>query len=272
MRELDIGVFLSSLGIPDRVQAVRKAHELGIKSIQVSGVSEYLAGEKRQQLIDVIKETGTNVSAICASYPGESYRDIQTVTDTVGLRPPAMREERIKLTLRIAELGRDLGAPILTCHIGVLPKDENSPLYQGMLQAVQEIADALSEKNMSFALETGQETAGEMKHFLELVARENVGVNFDPANMILYGTGKPIEAVEVLKDHILHVHVKDGTWPTEAGKLGTETRLGEGEVNIPAYVAKLKEIGYTGPLTIEREAGTTRIADIRASKKMLEEL
>ncbi len=273
MRDLEVGVFLHSLGIRDPAEAVRKAHELGFTCIQMGALpEEYRTPEKHRALLDLIKELSINVSAVCASFAGESYKDIETVKETVGYRNPELRQVRIQRTLEIADEAVAFGAPIITTHIGVLPKDESDSIYQGMLEAVKHIGHELDALNLTFALETGQESAAEMKRFLEAVGRDNVRINFDPANMILYGTGNPIEALEVLKGYIAHVHVKDGHWPPEPGKLGSEARLGEGDVNIPAYVAKLKEIGYRGPLTIEREAGTTRIPDLQASKKMLEEL
>jgi sugar phosphate isomerase/epimerase len=121
-------------------------------------------------------------------------------------------------------------------------------------------------------METGQETAEAMLQFIKSVGRGNVGVNFDPANMILYGTGGPLEAVEALKDYVKHVHVKDGLSPTEKGKLGTEVPLSEGEVGIRVYINKLVKIGYRGPLIIEREAGDDRIGDIKRAKKLLEDI
>jgi sugar phosphate isomerase/epimerase len=118
----------------------------------------------------------------------------------------------------------------------------------------------------------GQETAEELLAFIRAVDRPNLGINFDPANLILYGKDRPIEALESVKDHVVSCHCKDGVWPTEEGQLGSEMPLGQGQVDVPAFVAKLKAIGYAGPLTIEREAGDDRIGDILRGKALLESL
>ncbi len=124
---------------------------------------------------------------------------------------------------------------------------------------------------MSFCLETGQETAQLLKQFLGDADRENLKVNFDPANMIMYGTGDPIEALEVLAPWVRGVHCKDGEWPASEGELGREKPLGEGHVGIERFIAKLLELGYQGPLTIEREIpGEQQMLDFLAGKDLLD--
>ncbi|MBM4078947.1 MAG: sugar phosphate isomerase/epimerase, partial [Planctomycetes bacterium] len=124
-----------------------------------------------------------------------------------------------------------------------------------------------------FSLETGQEKADVLLEFIHEVNRPNVKVNFDPANMILYGTGEPIPALKVLGKYVVGVHCKDGTWPTEKDKLGHETVLGQGKVNIPLFIKTLKEVGYAGPLTIEREiTGDQHAKDIVAAREYIEKL
>jgi sugar phosphate isomerase/epimerase len=124
-----------------------------------------------------------------------------------------------------------------------------------MLDMVRRVCDYAGKHELKFALETGQETAPVLLTFIRDVNRRNLGINFDPANMILYGTGDPIVALSVLKDHVISVHCKDGNWPPkeQPGALGKECALGSGSVGIERFVAKLEEIGYKGPLTIERE-------------------
>ena len=197
---------------------------------------------------------------------------MDAVRDTVGLLPEALLPERMARTKLFADFAANLGVPILTTHIGVMPEDPADPGRRRLVDAVQEIAEYLAPKGMRFAMETGQETGPAMEEFLVAVGRDNVGVNFDPANMILYGTGDPLEALEALRHHVFHVHCKDGEWPTAPGQLGTEVPLGTGAVGIERYVGKLKEIGYAGPLVIEREAGDDRIGDITRAKELLERL
>ncbi len=273
LKPMEVGVFLSSLGIADRIEAVAKARELGFRSIQTPPLSaEWRTGARKADLVKAIKDAGLYVSAVCAGFEGESYADIPTVQRTVGYVDSATVDERVAVTIEYGDLAVELESPVVTTHIGFVPEDRSDPVYARQLDASRRVADALKEKGLLFGLETGQEEALPQKHFIEEVARDNLKVNFDPANMILYGKQKPVEALEILRDYVFHVHCKDGKWPTEQGKLGTEVPLGEGEVDIPAYVAKLKEIGYTYVLTIEREGGTSRIPDITKAKALLERL
>jgi sugar phosphate isomerase/epimerase len=194
------------------------------------------------------------------------------VRATVGFLIPERLAERLAITRQAVDFAAQLGAPRVAAHIGFVPSDSSDPAYVKLVEDVRGIADYCAARDMGFSLETGQETAEEMLHFVRALDRANIGINFDPANMILYGKDKPIEALETLKEYVVSVHCKDGVWPEKEGELGSEAPLGEGQVDIPAFVAKLKEIGYTGPLTIEREAGDDRIGDILRAKELLERL
>lgn len=206
------------------------------------------------------------VTCFCA-YNGEEYPDIPTVVDTVGFIPKRFREERMARTRAVSDFAAKLGVGSIGLHIGCVPSDDTDPDYLAVLGMVREIADHAASHGQVFALETGQEPAAELRHFLTDVRRTNVKINFDPANMILYGSGDPIEALGVLGDLVVSVHAKDGLWPAGGvGSLGVEKVLGTGDVGMRRFVAKLREIGYKGPLCIERE-GTTweqKLIDIAA--------
>ena len=273
MKKREIGVFLSSMAIPDPLESVKKAKELGLDVVQIGALpDEFYYSEGADQLRDCLQESGIRASAVCAVYGGESYVDMAAVAETVGLTNPVTLPERMAHTKRCAMLAVHLGAGIVTTHIGVMPEDANCKEYRDLLSTVREIADYCGSQGLIFAMETGQETAKAMLQFIKDTGRNNVKVNFDPANMILYGTGGPLEAVDVLRDYIAHAHVKDGLSPTEQGKLGTEVPLSKGEVNIREYVRKLLDIQYKGPLVMERESGDDRIGDIRRGKELLEEI
>jgi sugar phosphate isomerase/epimerase len=142
-----------------------------------------------------------------------------------------------------------------------------------MVDVVRKIADYCERMGLAVALETGQEPADVLVGFIRTVGRKNVFVNFDPANMILYGSGDPHDALMKLKDWVVSVHCKDGIGSTEKDKLGTETPLGKGKVDIPRFIRELKSFGYTGPLVIEREiSGPEQVKDIRAAIQWLDEL
>ncbi len=202
-----------------------------------------------------------------AAYNGEEYPDIPTVVDTVGFIPKRFREERMARTRAVSDFAAKLGVGAIGLHIGCVPSSDTDADYLAVLGMVREIADHAAGHGQIFALETGQEPAKELRHFLADVRRPNVRINFDPANMILYGSGDPIEALGVLGDLVVSVHAKDGLWPAGGeGSLGVEKVLGTGDVGMRRFVTKLREIGYKGPLCIERE-GTTweqKLIDIKA--------
>ena len=145
-----------------------------------------------------------------------------------------------------------------------------------MLERLRVIVDVFAERGVAVAFETGQERADTLLQVLADLERPSAGVNFDPANMILYGTGDPIEALGILAPHVISVHAKDGDWPPkdDPNALGTEKPLGQGSVGMPAFIAKLREIGYKGTINIEREVEDLqqRYADMASAVVLLEEL
>jgi L-ribulose-5-phosphate 3-epimerase len=217
----------------------------------------------------------TAVTAVC-SYAGEDYSDIPTVQRTVGLVPRDTRAERVARTKAVSDVARGLGIESVACHIGFVPEEAHDPLYSEVRDVAREVCDHCGKNGQAFTLETGQEPAKVLLRFLGDVKRDNLKINFDPANMILYGTGDPIEALDVLGKHVLSVHCKDGDWPDrdQPAALGTERPLGKGSVDIPKFVSKLKEIGYRGVLAIEREEPdeAKRTADVKRAVKLLRSL
>ena len=213
------------------------------------------------------------IVTVVAAYNGESYADIPTVQRTVGFIPRATRQEREERTLALSDFAAAIGVGGIACHIGFVPEDTTHPDYIAVCEMVRRVADYAATRGQTFALETGQEPAHVLQRFLKDVDRPNVGINFDPANMILYGTGDPIEALKVLGAQVLSVHAKDGDWPPsdKPEALGMERPLGHGSVDIPVFVRTLKEVGFRGPLNIEREAENQeeRISDIRKAVRLL---
>jgi sugar phosphate isomerase/epimerase len=223
----------------------------------------------------VEQEQFTVVTAV-AAYHGESYTDIPTVQKTVGFIPHHSRKEREQRTYAVSDFAAELGVGGIACHIGFVPEDSNDPDYIAVRDLVRRICDHAAAHKQTFALETGQEPAPVLLKFLKDVERPNLGINFDRANMILYGTGDPIEALDVLGPHVLSVHCKDGMWPpkNKPGALGAEWPLGEGDVGIERFISKLREIGFNGPLNIEREAEDQRqrMLDIAMAVELLQRL
>jgi sugar phosphate isomerase/epimerase len=214
----------------------------------------------------------TIATAVC-SYAGEDYTDIASVRETVGLVPERTRAERIERTKDVAGIAAQLGIRSVACHIGFVPEDRAASKYREVCDLVRNICDHLAKQEQDFALETGQEPANALLAFIEDVGRPNLKINFDPANMILYGTGDPIDAVQVLGRHIISVHCKDGVGPAldKPGSLGFERRLGSGQVDFPAFLKALGDVGYCGIWSIEREEQDVkqRNADIRHAVEFL---
>ena len=220
-----------------------------------------------------LEGSGLAVVTAFTGFRGESYASIPTCARTVGYVPAASRREREQRTYEVSDFARALGIPGLATHIGCLPHDSGAADYAAVLELVRRVCDHCAANGQTFALETGQEPASELLDFLRAADRPNLGINFDPANMILYGSGEPLEALEALRDHILTVHCKDGKWPETPGEWGCETPLGEGAVGMERYVEALRGIGYAGPLTIEREiVGEEQREDIRRAVALLNRL
>lgn len=222
------------------------------------------------------RDESFTVYTVFAAYNGESYADIPTVQRTVGFIPRATRAEREARTLAVSDFAATLGVPGIATHVGFIPDDDTDPDYIAVREMVRRVCDHCARNRQTFALETGQETAESLRGFLLDVNRDNLGINFDPANMILYGTGDPVEALGVLGEHILSVHMKDGTWPPKqtAGALGQERPLGSGDVGMERFLLALKAAGYHGPLAIERETEdkAERLRDIESAVSLIQNL
>lgn len=248
-----IGVFTSidaGLGVKLEV-----AHELGIPTIQIHAPHRHTrTPQNATQFLDNLKKLGITLTCVFGGFEGESYADIPTVERTVGLVPKDTRSERLQEMKEISDFAKLLGCSVIGLHIGFVPHDAASDDYQGVIAVTQELCDHAKKNGQAVHLETGQESADNLVQFIEDTKRDNLFINFDPANMILYGTGEPIEALKKVGKYVRSVHCKDATWSDQPGKTwGCEVPLGKGQVGMENYLRTLKEIGYAGPLTIERE-------------------
>jgi sugar phosphate isomerase/epimerase len=275
LKELETGVMFWAGRDP--VETVREQKALGVRCGQL-GVPGNVALDATsaaawKAALDAEEFT---LVTVFAAYDGEDYADIPTVQRTVGFIPPASRAEREARTLALSDWTARLGVPAIACHIGFVPEDTSDPDYIAVREMVRRVCDHAARHGQSFHLETGQEPADVLLDFFKDVARPNLRINFDPANMILYGTGDPIEALGILAPHVASVHAKDGDWPPKdvAGALGTERPLGHGAVGMERFLAKLREIGYKGTLNIEREVPdhAQRLADIKMGVGLLRSL
>jgi L-ribulose-5-phosphate 3-epimerase len=273
VRELEIGAMFWASNTPrETLQALKKAGvtcgQLGFDGA-TELTPEFLASWK-----EALEAEDFPIITCFAAYTGEDYADVPTVAATVGLLPEKFRAERLARTRQVSDAAAALGVGAIGLHIGCVPADTSHPDYIAVRDVTREVADYAATHGQIFSLETGQEPAQELREFIADVDRSNVRVNFDPANMIMYGSGDPIEALGLLGDLVVSVHAKDGLWPAGGpGSLGVEKVLGTGDVGIPRFVAKLKEIGYRGPISIEREGveWDEKVADIATGVTVLQE-
>ena len=253
MEKWPIGVFTSvdaGLGVKLEV-----AHELGVPTIQLHAPAQQTRTKANaQRFLAHLEELDIKLTAVFGGFEGESYADIPTVSKTVGLVPPATRAARTKEMKEIADFARLLDCRVVALHLGFITHDRESKDYQDIVAVTRDLCDHCRDIEQDLHLETGQESAEGLLEFIHDVKRNNLFVNFDPANMILYGTGEPIEALQRIGKFVHSVHCKDATWSAKPGKeWGTEVPLGKGAVGMDDYLRTLAGLGYNGPLTIERE-------------------
>lgn len=274
LREMQIGAMFWAGRDPG--ETLRELKSLGVSCGQMGVPGDMPLGGAGAVWKRALDREGFIVATVFAAYNGESYADIRTVRETVGFVPRDTRAEREARTMAVSDFAAELGIPGIATHIGFVPEDRLSEDYLAVREVVRRVCDHSAKHGQTFALETGQEPADALLDFLLMANRDNLRINFDPANMILYGTGDPIAALDTLAQHVITVHCKDADWPPNdpAGALGEEKPLGKGAVGIERFIAKLKEVHYKGPLTIEREAQdpVQRLRDIRMGVELLKRI
>lgn len=221
---------------------------------------------------DLARARGVTIASGMFGTVGEDYSTLETIKRTGGVVPDETWEANWRNIQAVAELAARLGLKLVTFHAGFLPHEEKDPAFAKLLGRIEKIAALFTRHGIALGFETGQETAVTLAAFLRHLGRPEVGVNFDPANMLLYDKGDPIEALRTLGPWLKQCHIKDARRTRVPGTWGEEVTVGTGEVNWPTFLATLDALGYRGDLCIEREAGEQRVADIRAGRLHLETL
>lgn len=278
MLNFPIGIIIDSFRI-DIPSAVKKAAQLGAQGIQVYSTRgemapENMSPEKRREFLDLVKSNGLVISALCGDL-GQGFGN------------PEKNPELVEKSKRILDLAKDLETNVVTTHIGVVPTDPSHPRYKIMQQACGELAEYADSIDAHFAVETGPETSAVLKGFLDSLHSTGVGVNLDPANLVMVTGDDPVRAVYNLRDYIVHTHAKDGVKLCEkdpeiiygvkkddalvTSPAFKEVPLGEGGVPFPEYLRALNDIGFKGFLTIERECGDTPAEDIAKAVAFLKD-
>jgi L-ribulose-5-phosphate 3-epimerase len=268
-KPLRLGLIIGIGKDPDA--ALAKVSELGLPTSQIF-VDEFeveLAGRLRQAL-DKYKIEATSV---VVGGPGKEVWDFYQGPLTIGLVPRPTRAARIAQIKKASDFAKQCGIPAVQTHCGFIPENPNDPVYNETVTAIREVAQYCKRNGQNFRYETGQETPITLVRAMGDVGVDNQGVNFDLANLILYGKANPVDAIEILGPYVQGIHAKDGMWPTNPKELGQEVPIGKGKVDFPVIIERLKLLRYRGAVTIEREiSGPQQVEDVRASKTYLEKL
>jgi len=266
-----IGVLV---GLPERAPVFSELLAFGLRTCQlVSWTPALWTAAYARAVRDEMTGTAVRVTAFWAGWPGPAVWNLVDGPATLGLVPPAYRAQRVATMHAALDFAHAAGLPAIITHLGFIPECPKDPLFDELVAAVKDIAEHARALGLQFWFETGQETPVTMLRLIECVGTGNLGINLDPANLILYGRGNPIDALDVFGAHVRNVHAKDALYPTDPMYLGREVKVGEGRVRFPAFIERLREIGFTGEYIIEREiSGPQQAADIRATVAYLEQL
>lgn len=266
-----LGVVVGVSGKEPPDAAIARVKAFGLTCCQVGvGMSPAGLAETLKAALDKYQIEAT---AVMTLGEGKMVWDFYQGPLTIGLVPPQTRAARIEALKRASDLAKQCGINAVHTHCGFIPENPNEPLYADTVKAIHEAASHCKANGQTFLMETGQETPITMLRAIEDTALDNIGVNLDTANLILYGKGEPVGALEVIGKHVRGLHAKDGLYPTDPKRLGEEVAIGKGEVDFQKVVRKLHALHYTGPITIEREiSGARQQEDIRASIAYLQRL
>jgi L-ribulose-5-phosphate 3-epimerase len=251
--------------------AIAKVHDLGLPTCQAS-LSTF-GPEMATRLKNALEKYGVEATAVNTSGPGPDIYDFYQGPLTIGLVPRKYRRQRIDHLKHASDFARQCGIPALHTHFGFIPENPNDPVYAEAVEAVREVVKHVKDNAQIVLYETGQETPITLLRLIKDVGFDNQFVNLDTANLILYGKGNPVDALDVIGHYVRGLHAKDGLFPTDPRKLGEEVPIGKGKVDFPRLFQRLKELNYRGPVTIEREiSGPQQMEDIRKEKTYLESL
>jgi len=271
MDEMPIGVIVSLESVLSR--GVEEMAELGLGVCQLNCWKPELYTPENAARVDEALRGKVMISSLWAGWPPPAAWNFLDGPLTLGLVPAAYRAPRVDALKRGADFAKWLGLTDVTTHVGFIPENPATTEYREVVIAIREVARYCQQLGLYFNFETGQETPITLMRTIEDVGLDNLGINLDPANLLLYGKANPMDAVDIYRGLVRGVHVKDGLYPTNGRELGHETPVGEGLVDFPVLLRKLASYGFRGPLIIEREiSGPQQKADILKAKEFLDEI
>ena len=268
---MKIGVMIPLKKNSDIDMEFARAKELQLNCCQLSVWDPTLYNpDTAKALRDASEIYGVEITALWAGYTGPCEWNFTYGPATIGLVPPAYRFQRLKELYQASDFALELGVTDIITHVGFIPINPDNPEFTGTVAVLRRLCKDMAKRGQWFLFETGQETPVTILRTIEAIGTENLGINFDTANLILYGMANSVDALDVFGKYVRNTHFKDGFYPTCGAKLGCEVAMGDGKANFPAIIAKLKELNYAGPYIIEREiSGEKQTADIIRGRDML---
>ncbi len=253
-------------------ETLKYVHDFGLRVCQLCcWEPAHYTEEYAKKLTEETKKTGVEVASLWAGWPGPAVWDFVEGPRTLGIVPREYREMRVAALKKAGDFAKWAKLPAVVTHLGYIPENAEDEMFKEVVGVVRDIAAYLKERGIEFWFETGQETPVTLLRLIKQAGTGNLGINLDPANLILYGKANPIDALDVFGKYVKSIHAKDGVYPTDPMKLGHEVKVGEGKVRFPEFIKRLDEIGYKGPYIIEREiSGPQQQADIAATVKYLD--
>lgn len=268
-----IGVLINLRKDTDVAFKFREAKDLGFESCQlcVWDMSLYTDEVAEKVNAALASVPGFEISLLWAGWGGPKEWNFTYGPSTLGIVPPAYRDSRTSDLIMASDFAEKIGVKHIATHVGFIPENPDSNDFWGTVAALRYICKYYKEKGQYFLFETGQETPVTMLRAIQAIELDNVGINFDTANLILYGKANTLDALDVYGKYIMNTHIKDGFYPTDGMKLGEEVRAGDGKANLPAVIKRFGELGYTGPFTIEREIkeDEQHVKDITMTRDLL---
>ena len=255
----------------DPETAIAKVHDFGLPTCQAY-VEDFAPG-LAARLVQALEKHHIEATSVVVGGPGREAWDFYDGPLTIGVVPRDTRAARIARMKQGSDFAKQSGISAVQSHAGFIPENPNDPVYKEAIGALREVVAYCRGNGQNFRYETGQETPITLVRAIQDVGLDNQGVNFDLANLILYGKANPVDAIELLAPYVQGIHAKDGLWPTNPKELGKEVPIGTGKVDFPRIIARLKQLHYQGAVTIEREiSGPQQIEDVRAAIAYLQRL
>ena len=270
-----IGILIGYKKHTNLIEEFKKAKELKLSSCQLCmwDVSMLEDDTYANEVKEAMESTDFSVSAIWAGWSGPKEWNFTSGPATIGLVPVAYRYERMKELIRASDFAEKVGVKRIITHVGFIPENPDHPDFVGTVSALRFVISYMKGKGQYFLFETGQETPVTMLRTIQAIGLDNIGINFDTANLILYGKANTLDALDVFGQYVMETHIKDGHYPTDGLSLGKEVPAGEGKANLPAVIKKLSALGFGGTYTIEREiSGEEQIRDIIRARDLLLQL